>query len=80
MLSALFKKVSKGLSIVDIHGIYNIKGRRGMLNWNVCAQEYVEQGGEEGKVEKVKKLKIFANASELKPNMKIKESMFPPSL
>ena len=39
VLSALFKKVSKGLEIIDIHGKYNIKGRRGMSQWKVCAQE-----------------------------------------
>ena len=38
VLSALFKKVAKGLEIIDIHNMYNVKGRRGMLSWKVCLQ------------------------------------------
>lgn len=35
VLHALMQKVSKGLEIVDIHNIYHVKGRRGLLNWKV---------------------------------------------
>jgi len=30
------------LEIIDIHGTYNIKGRRGMLDWKVCGTETIE--------------------------------------
>jgi hypothetical protein len=30
------KKVAKGLEIIDIHNIYEVKGRRGLLDWKVC--------------------------------------------
>ena len=36
VLSGLLKKVGKGLEIIDIHDVYGVKGRRGMLQWDVC--------------------------------------------
>jgi hypothetical protein len=32
----LFQKVNKGLEIIDIHGMFDVKGRRGLLHWDVC--------------------------------------------
>jgi len=37
VLYALFQKVNKGLEIIDIHDMYGVKGRRGLLNWKVCS-------------------------------------------
>lgn len=36
VLAGLMSKVSKGLELIDIHGMYQIKGRRGLLSWKVC--------------------------------------------
>lgn len=36
VLSGLLKKVAKGLEIIDIHNMYEVKGRRGLLDWKVC--------------------------------------------
>lgn len=36
VICALMQKVDCGLELVDIHPMYKVKGRRGMLNWNVC--------------------------------------------
>jgi len=41
VLSGLFRKVGKGLEIVDIHKMYGVKGRRGMDDWKVCGVEYI---------------------------------------
>lgn len=35
VVNALFQKVTKGLELVDIHPMYGVKGRRGLLNWKV---------------------------------------------
>lgn len=43
VLSGLLKKVSKGLEIVDIHGMYGVKGRRGSPKWAVCGTDYAEE-------------------------------------
>ena len=36
VVSALMQKVEKGLEIVDIHPMYKVKGRRGLLKWQVA--------------------------------------------
>lgn len=41
VLAGLFRKVSKGLELIDIHGMYAIKGRRGLLDWKVCGVETI---------------------------------------
>lgn len=33
VLSGLLGKVAQGLELVDIHGVYGVKGRRGMPHW-----------------------------------------------
>ena len=54
-----------------------------MLNWKVCGIETcddeIEVEGEK-KVTKVKKIREFKCFEEVKPHMKLKQSMFPPSL
>jgi hypothetical protein len=51
-LSALFQKVSKGLEIVDIHNMYGIKGRRGLLSWKVCGVLHKDEKDENGQFKK----------------------------
>jgi len=37
VVNALFDKVGRGLELVDIHDMFGVKGRRGMLKWDVSA-------------------------------------------
>jgi hypothetical protein len=36
------RRVKFGLKIVDIHGKYGVKGRRGLTNWKVCVSKGME--------------------------------------
>ena len=40
VINALFQKVEKGLELIDIHPMFEVKGRRGMLSWKVMTIEY----------------------------------------
>ena len=37
VVNALFDKVGRGLELVDIHDMFGVKGRRGILKWDVSA-------------------------------------------
>lgn len=80
MINALFEKVGKGLEIVDIHGMFGVKGRRGMLKWKVLAIEdrKVEEMSEKGEESK-KYLREYHTYEEAQHIQKIKSTMFPPA-
>lgn len=50
----MFDKVGQGLELVDIHPMFGVKGRRGMLNWKVLAiaDRYHDKGSKEEEKEK----------------------------
>lgn len=55
--------------------MYEVKGRRGMLRWEVCT---TENASKEGEGKNKKELKIHKNFEEGKViNHKVKETMFP---
>ena len=78
VLSGLFKKVAKGLELIDLHGLYDVKGRRGLLDWKVCGTETVEEQVEGS--DKPQKTRKLINYSSAKDSKALKESMFPPGL
>jgi tRNA (cytosine34-C5)-methyltransferase len=74
VLSGLLRKVARGLELVDIHGMYGVKGRRGGSHWEVCGVTTVAEEDN-----KTRYLKCYKDYAEVKENHRIKESMFPPS-
>lgn len=54
VVNALFQKVGKGLELVDIHPMFGVKGRRGLLDWKVLSITEVYEKGE-GKEDKTEK-------------------------
>jgi 16S rRNA C967 or C1407 C5-methylase (RsmB/RsmF family) len=58
VLAGLLGKVARGLEVVDIHGKYGVKGRRGMVDWKVCGVETLEEG-EGSEKERVRRIKVI---------------------